>query len=135
MSGKDSQLTPEEARKVLQDFSKEMEAKAQENYQAKIKQFEVSLQETRDKLNELQSKKQEGQRLVLSPEQQAELDKLRKKDAELNVQLKLERKKLTRDINSLENQLKWADIVGMPLIVALSGIGLAIFKRKRTSAK
>jgi hypothetical protein len=49
--------------------------------------------------------------------------------------LKLERKKLTHDINSLENTIKWGNIVGMPALVALSGIGLAVFKRKRTSAK
>jgi ABC-type uncharacterized transport system involved in gliding motility auxiliary subunit len=115
---------------------KDMEAKAQENFQSKINEFETSLQETREKVNALQSKKDPGtQRFILSPEQQAELDKLKKKEAEVNVQLKQERKKLTRDISSLENTLKWGNIIGMPAVVALSGIGLAFMKRKRTAAK
>ena len=50
-------------------------------------------------------------------------------------QLKAERKKLTQNINSLKNNLKWTNIVAMPALVALSGIGLALVKRKRTSAK
>ena len=115
---------------------KALEAKAQESYQSKIKEFEQSLQETKQKINELQSTKEQGQqRFILSPEQQAELEKFKKKEVEVNVQLKQERKRLTHDINALENSLKWSSIIGMPALVALSGIGLAIFKRKRTSAK
>ena len=113
-----------------------MRAKAEESSQVKIKEFEDSLQETRQKVNELQSKKEQGQqRFILSPEQQAELEKLKKKETEVNVQLKQERKNLTRDITAMENTIKWGNIVGMPLVVALSGIGLAVYKRKRTSAK
>jgi hypothetical protein len=50
-------------------------------------------------------------------------------------QLKEERKKLRRDIDSLENRVKWFNIAAMPLLVSASGIGLAFYKRKRTSAK
>jgi ABC-type uncharacterized transport system involved in gliding motility auxiliary subunit len=115
---------------------KDMEAKAQESSQSKIREFEASLQDAQQKVNELQSKKEQGQqRFILSPEQQVELEKLKKEEAEVKVQLKQERKNLTHDINSMENTIKWGNIVGMPALVALSGIGLAIFKRKRTSAK
>lgn len=113
-----------------------MEAKAQESEQSKIEAFEQSLQDTQQKLNELQSKKGDGQqRFILSPEQQTELDKLKKNQAEVKAQLRQEQKKLTHDIFALENTLKWTNIIAMPALVALSGIGLAIVKRKRTSAK
>ncbi len=115
---------------------RQMQAKAEENYQSKIKQLEDSLQDTRQKLNDLQkTKDQSQQRFILSPEQQAEVEKFRKQEASVNVQLKQEKKKLTHDINSLENTLKWSNIIVMPAVVALSGICLAVFKRKRTSAK
>jgi ABC-type uncharacterized transport system involved in gliding motility auxiliary subunit len=114
----------------------EMQAKAQERYQSKINEFEQSLQDTQQKVNELQSKKEPGQqRFILSPEQQVELEKLKKKEAEVNVQLKRERKALKAEVDSLENTLKWSNIVGMPALVAVTGIGLAFLKRKRTSAK
>ena len=115
----------------------EMRAKAEQNYQAKIKTLEEQpgRRETRQKLFDLSKNKEQGQRFILSPEQQAEIDKFRKQEASVNVQLKQEKKKLTRDINSLENTLKWGNIIVMPAFVALSGICLAVFKRKRTSAK
>jgi len=113
-----------------------MKAKAEEVYQSKINEYEQSLQDTREKLAELQKTKDQGQqRFILSPEQQAEIEKLRKKEADTNQSLKQERKELARDINSTENWLKWGNIIGMPLLVAASGVGLAFIKRKRTSAK
>ena len=115
---------------------KEMEAAANEKFQSKIKRLEDSAAEAQRKINELQAqKKDKDQRFILSPEQQAELENFRKKEAEVKIKLKDERKKLRRDIDSLETRLKWLNIAAMPLAVSLSGLVLAFYKRKRTSAK
>ncbi len=114
---------------------KKMQAEANEAYQSKIKEFEDSLAETRQRLSELQQAKQGSQRFILSPEQQAQIENLRKKEAEINMQLKDVRKKLRQDIDSLETRLKWINILVMPAIVCLCGLTLAVYKRKRTSAK
>ena len=115
---------------------KKMEERAQESYRSKIKELEGSLSETQQKLNELQRTKEKGQqRFILSPEQQQELAKFRQKEAEAKKELKQVRKNLRRDVDSLEDRLKWANILAMPFIVSLSGIGLAVYKRKRTAAK
>lgn len=114
---------------------KKMQAEAEANYRSKIKEMEDSLAETQRQLNELQQKKEKGQRFILSSEQQAALENFRKKEAEVKIKLKDERKKLRRDIDSLENRLKWFNIAAMPLVVSLSGVGLALYKRKRTAAK
>ena len=112
-----------------------MQAAAEKAYQSKIKELEDSLAQTRQRLSELQQAKQGNQRFILSPDQQAEMAKFQTKEAEVNRQLKDERKKLRRDIDSLETNMKWVNIAGMPLLVSISGIGLAFYKRKRTSAK
>jgi ABC-type uncharacterized transport system involved in gliding motility auxiliary subunit len=114
---------------------KKIQAQAEENYRAKIKSLEESLQETQRRLSELQHNKEKGQRFILSPEQQAELENFRKKEAEVKRELKELRKNLRRDIDALENRLKWVNIAGMPILVTLSGIGLAMIKRKRTAAQ
>lgn len=114
---------------------KAMQATAEEAYQSKIKELEDSLAETEQKLNELQQVKQGNQRFILSPEQQAELDKFRKKEAEAKIQLKDERKQLRSEIDSLETRVKWLNIAAMPLVVSVSGVALAVLKRKRTAAK
>ena len=114
---------------------KKMQSEAEANYRSKIKELEDSVAETQRRLSELQQKKEKGQRFILSPEQQAELDNFRKKEAEAKIKLKDERKKLRRDIDSLEGRLKWYNIAAMPVIVSLSGLTLAFYKRKRTGAK
>ena len=114
---------------------KRMQEKAQESYRAKIKELEASLSETQQKLNELQRTKEKGQRFILSAEQQQELTKFRQKEAEAKKELKQVRKNLSRDVDSLENRLKWINIAAMPFIVSGSGIALAFYKRKRTAAK
>ena len=121
---------------VIQD----MQAKADERFRAKIKEIETDLQQTQQKLTELQAARQDkggqqGQRFILSKEQQAELENFRRKEAQAKRDLKEVRKNLRREIDSLENRLKFANIAGMPIAVALLGIGLAVFKRQRARAR
>ena len=66
---------------------------------------------------------------------QAELENFRKKEAGVKVELKLLRRDLRQEVESMENRLKWANIAGMPFLVTIGGIGLAVFKRKRTAAR
>jgi ABC-type uncharacterized transport system involved in gliding motility auxiliary subunit len=116
---------------------REMQLAAEERYRSKIRDLEASLEETQNRLNELQQAKQGNgqQRMIMSPEQQAELTKFRQKQAEVNKELKEVRKDLKREVDSLENRLKWLNIGAMPLVVTLAGISLAFVKRKKTAAK
>ena len=116
---------------------KKMQADAETKYRETIKGLESSLAEAQRKLNELARSKpaEGGQRFILSPEQQAEITNFRKKETEVKQQLKVERKKLRGDIDSLENRIKWANIAGMPVLVAIGGILLALSRRKREAAR
>ncbi len=114
----------------------EMRAKADANYQSKIKEMEESLAEAQRNLNELQrAKGDSGQKFILSPEQQVEIEKFQKKEAEVKIALKEERKKLRKETDSLELWTKVINIGGMPVAVAFAGLALAVIKRKRTAAK
>jgi ABC-type uncharacterized transport system involved in gliding motility auxiliary subunit len=116
---------------------KQMQAKAESAYQAKIKSLESSLSEAQAKLNQLQQAKAEkgGQQLILSPEQQQEIANFRVKEREVKLQLKEERKKLRIGIDSLENGVKWLNIALMPTIVAAVGLGLAVLRHNRRAAR
>jgi ABC-type uncharacterized transport system involved in gliding motility auxiliary subunit len=110
---------------------KKIQAEAEANYRSKIKDLENSLTETQRKMNELQKGKENGQRFILSPEQQQELASFQQKEADVKSQLKVVRKQVRADIDSLETRVKWLNIAAMPAVVALSGIGLALFRRRR----
>ncbi len=115
---------------------KKMEAEAEAAGQAKIGELQQSLQETQQRLSELQQQKQDkDQRFILSPEQKAEVENFRKKQAETSKELKQTQKDLHKEVVSLETWLKWLNILAMPFAVTAAGISIAIIKRKKTSAK
>ncbi len=113
---------------------KELQATAEANFRTKIRELESGLTEAQTKLSELQRSKDSGQRFILSPEQQAEITRFRKKEGEVKQQLKQERKKLRVEIDSLETRMKWLNIGLMPVMVAALGMSLAVLRRRRQAA-
>ncbi|HUQ25578.1 MAG TPA: hypothetical protein VM140_07905, partial [Burkholderiales bacterium] len=115
---------------------RELEADAQKQYFGKIQALEDELQKTSAKLQELQKSQggasKGGQ--IMSPEQQAELDRFRKRVAETRLELKEVRKNLRQDAESLVFWTKVVNIALMPLLVALAGIMIALIRRRRTAA-
>jgi ABC-type uncharacterized transport system involved in gliding motility auxiliary subunit len=115
---------------------KKMEAEAEARGQAQIDELQQTLQDTEQRLSELQQQKPDkDQRLILSPEQKAEMDNFRKKQAEISKELKQTQKDLHKEVVSLETRLEWLNILAMPLGVTVAGIGVAMIKRKKTSAR
>jgi ABC-type uncharacterized transport system involved in gliding motility auxiliary subunit len=115
---------------------KEMEAAANEKFQSEIKRLEDSAAEAQRKINELQAqKKDKDQRFILSPEQRTELEKLRKEEAETRQHLKQVQKDLRKEVVSLQNRIKWINILAVPLAVAATGVLIAVVNRRKTSAK
>jgi ABC-type uncharacterized transport system involved in gliding motility auxiliary subunit len=114
---------------------KKIQADAEANYRSKIKELETSLSETQRKVNELQKGKVEGQRFILSPEQQTELTNFQRKETEVKTELKKVRKQVRAEIDSLETRVQWLNIAAMPAIVALSGLGLALWRRNQSRGR
>jgi ABC-type uncharacterized transport system involved in gliding motility auxiliary subunit len=115
---------------------KEIEAAANEKFQGEMKKLEESKQEASRKINELQQqKKDKDQRFILSPEQQAELVKLRQEEADAGKRLRQVQKDFRKEVVSLQTRLKWVNILAVPLAVAASGLVIATVKRRKTSAK
>ena len=114
---------------------RELEAEAQKQYFGKIQALEEELQKTTAKLQELQKAQgapgKAGQ--ILSPEQQAELERFRKTVAETRLELKEVRRSLRQDAESLVFWTKVANIALMPLLVALAGLLVALVRRRRTA--
>jgi ABC-type uncharacterized transport system involved in gliding motility auxiliary subunit len=114
---------------------RDMQAAAEARLLVKIKDLEDSRDQAGRRLGELQQQKNQNQRYILSPEQQTEIENLRKKESEFNRELRQANKDLRRDVVALERRIEWLNIAAVPLGVCVAGLGLAIYKRKRTSAK
>ena len=113
---------------------RELEAEAQKQYFGQIQALEEELQKTTAKLQELQKDGGAKGGQILSPEQQAEIERFRKTVAESRLALKEVRKNLRQDAESLVFWTKVANIVLMPLLVALAGLMVALIRRRRVAA-
>lgn len=111
------------------------EAEAQQRFQNEITRLQSELEDTQRQINELQGRKEPGQRFILSKEQQDKIVEFRKKEADAKKNLKQVRKDLRREIDSLENTLKWTNIAGMPVLVSIAGLVIAYIHRQRTKAQ
>ena len=110
----------------------ELEAEATKKWQAREAAFQEELQRTQQRLSALQREKKEGERFILSKEQQDEIVKLRKSQADTRKQLKNVRKELTADIDSLGLRLKIVNIVLVPVLVVIFGLLRGYVRRKRS---
>ncbi len=112
---------------------RELEAEAQKEYFGRIQALEDEKQKTSARLQELQKAQAPGAAKgaqLLSPEQQAELERFKKTYIETNLALKELRKNLRQDAEALVFWTKVANIALMPLLVALAGLMVAFLRRK-----
>jgi ABC-type uncharacterized transport system involved in gliding motility auxiliary subunit len=114
---------------------RQMEAEAQQLYLGKIKELEDSLNQTQERLKELQAGKPAaaGGATIMTPEQQAEIDNFRKRAVEIRAELKDVRRSLREETDRLEFRTKVINIGLMPLLVAFAGLGVALVKRRRAA--
>src|SRR3954467_15107320 len=113
---------------------RELEAEAQKQYFGRIQALEQEKQKTAARLQELQ-KAQGGAKAsqLLTPEQQAELERFKKTLIETNLALKEVRKNLRQDAESLVFWTKVVNIALMPILVAIAGLLVAFLRRRRTA--
>jgi len=109
-----------------------LESEAQARWTEEEQALEQKLQASQQRFDELQRQKDEKQRFVLSPEQSREIDKFRQQVLDYRQQLKQVRRNLREGIEALGMKLKAINILLMPAIVSLAGVGFAMWRRSRT---
>ncbi len=114
---------------------REMEADAQKQYFGRLKALEDELQKTTEKLQELQKARGAAAKgaLLMTPEQQAEIENFKKRVIETRRELKELRKNLRQDAEALVFWTKLVNIALMPLLVVLAGLTVYSIRRKRVS--
>ncbi len=138
-SGDDDLISARNRASMNRPFTrvKDMEASAGRQWEEKVKELETKQRETERKIIDLQTHKEgtPDEKDILSPEQQKELDNYQQTRAEVKSKLKQVRKNLRKDTDALVFWTKVANIGAMPVVVAASGLVLAVVKRKRRTAK
>jgi len=112
----------------------DMKRAAEESFRGKQQELQQELNDTERKLTELQSGKSKGSEMILSPEQQAELQSFQQKKLEIRKELRAVQRSLDANIDALGTRLKLVNIGLMPLLITLGALGFVWFKHRRRSA-
>lgn len=112
-----------------------MEADFNKQVGTKIEEFQEKQKAAQQKLSDLQTQKSRGSELYLSPEQEAEIRKLRKEQVEYSKLIREQEKDLRRQKDKLAGKITLLNVGVMPLLVTLFGLGLFIQRRRSTRAR
>ena len=99
-------------------------------YLGKERELQQRLQETERKISELQSQNEGGQGLILTPEQEAEIEAFRDDKLRIRKQLRDVRHSLSEDIDALGTRLKLINIGLVPLLLSIGVLGMALLRRR-----
>jgi len=108
-----------------------MEADAAEKYKEKLTALEARINEVQGKLTELQGKKNEGGRLLASPEAARAIDDFQKQASALRAERRGIRLTLREGIDALEDKLLAINLLTTPLLVCGFGLCFWFYHRRR----
>ena len=107
---------------------------AEDRFRNKEQELEQRLRETEEKINELQSQKEGGvSAIILSPEQQAEIEAFRAERLDTRKELREVKHQLKKDIERLGSQLKLLNIFVLPLVLPALIALLAMMRSRARS--
>lgn len=109
---------------------RELEAKAQAKWLDQEQSLVKKAEEANEKLRLLEQQKDSSQKAILSPEQEKEIDRFQEEKRKINKELKIVRRNLRSEIESLGTTLKFLNIFLMPIIIGVGGILFALYKRR-----
>jgi ABC-type uncharacterized transport system involved in gliding motility auxiliary subunit len=109
----------------------EIQKVAEQRFREKEQELQARLEQTEQKLLELQNQKQGDSALLLSAEQRQEIEGFRQQKVQIRKELRDVQHQLRKDIEALESQMKFVNIGLIPLFIAFGGIGLAFYRREK----
>ncbi len=116
---------------TVDDLRRAADARFRETEQ----QLQAELAETERKLGDLQSARNDTSSLLMSPEQQAEVQRFLDEQIRIRQELRTVRRNLDQDINSLGTRLKVLNIAAVPLLLTLFALAVVFVRRRRKAAR
>jgi len=110
----------------------ELKRRADERFRNKERELQAQLLETERRLGELQGhNNNDGKGVLLSAEQQAELQRFQDQKLRIRKELRDVQLGLNQDIEALGMRLKLLNILGMPLLISLIALAFALLRVRR----
>lgn len=107
---------------------------AEQKYLSEADALEASRRETEQRIADLQRARPDNGTMILTPEQQAEIDRFREQLSSTNAQLRQVRFNLNKDVERLGRTLRLVNIALAPALVALGALALSAWRGARRRA-
>lgn len=111
----------------VQDLRRNAEVRFRDS-EERLKQ---ELRDTEQKLGEIQAGRKDGDAMLMTPEQQQEIERFRDQRAGIRKELRQVQRSLDLDIERLGNWLKAINIGLMPLLISIVSIVVLLVRRRR----
>ena len=108
-----------------------LKRQADDRFRAKEQELQAQLDETERQLTELQAQKSDGNAMLLSPEQQAAIERFQAEKLRIRKELREVRHDLDSDIRALGNKLKFLNIAGVPILLTAIALGFVASRVRR----
>ncbi len=102
---------------------------AEDRFRAREQELQTRITAVQQRINEVQTQKTPDQMLILTPEQQTQLEAAQKEIAEARKELRQVQYSLREEVEALGHRLMLANVVGWPIVVAIVAIGLGMRRR------
>lgn len=112
---------------LVEDLRRRAEARLRETEQ----QLEAELREAENRLTQLQQGRGDSDLSILTPEQEAEIDRFMEQRLEIRRQLRQVRRELDEEIEDLGTRVKIINIVLVPLLVTAIALFVAWRRRRQ----
>lgn len=119
------------------DVVRELERQAQDRYRVREEELKARITQVQTSINELQRQKAPDQMLILTTEQQSQLNAAQVEMSDARKELRQVQFSLREEVESLGHRLMLLNVVAWPLLVAVIAVGFGVrrsFWRRKAAA-
>ncbi|MDA0215228.1 MAG: hypothetical protein O2875_07680, partial [Planctomycetota bacterium] len=119
------------------DVVRELQRQAEDRYRTKEEELKARIAQTQTRINELQKQKAPNQMLILTSEQQAQLESAQSEVVDARKELRQVQFSLREEVEALGHRLMLLNVVAWPIIVAVIALGFGLrrnFWRRKVAA-
>jgi ABC-type uncharacterized transport system involved in gliding motility auxiliary subunit len=109
----------------------ELRRRADLEFRATEDRLEAELTQTEQRLGELQAARSDGNSLLMSPEQQAEIQRFLDEQVRIRQELRAVRRNLDADIDRLGTWVKAINIALVPIVLTIFALGVVVVRRRK----
>ncbi len=113
----------------------ELRRQAEDRFRSKERELEEELRATEQKLTALQTSRNDQSSVILSPEQEQELDRFQEQKVRIRKDLREVRHGLDRDIRRLGTVLSVINIALVPLLLSILALAAVAWRRRRAASR